>query len=495
MPSVNNLKEWENGARLTSRRIVARSAAWRLLEVSGSEALSFGFMVLLARILGPQDYGVVTPAALFVASAQALLTRGIPAAIVQQSGLQPTFLDTAFWANLLLGCILSLVMLIISEPIANLLDEPALGQVLIGLSPLPLICAAVGVYHAQLRRAMEFRSLAMRTQACVVVGGIVGTVFAFSGASFWSLVAQQLSYTLTNLVVLILASGWVPRWRLNMGELRHFYRFSCQTSGTALLETASNSGLPFLIGTQLSSDSVGLFFLARRVVLSLSMFTHSSINELSLPVLSRLFENRKKHRDAAYFCLRMASVITLPAFVGVAVFAEPLVSLIFGTVWLNSIETLQILVLAGVLQVLPSVAGQIFTSTGQPRHELQITAVTCFLVVTLVGVLASRGIAAAAVGVAVAYAVAVPLTLMRLRSAIGISLVRLTRDQAPIWIGVTMMALAMRIIGPHLANILPLAGQLAIELCCWAFGTGILILLSLSEARRWLSARLLSGIQ
>lgn len=473
----------EDVAGLTSRRVVARSAGWRLLEVAGSEALSFGFMVLLARILGPQDYGVVAIAGFVIVSCQLLLTRGIPEAIVQRRDLSPEHLDSGFWANVLFGVGLSLIVLMVAAPSAILLQQPQLRGVLMGLSPLPLLFAAIGVYQARLRRAMQFRSLAVRTQACVLAGGIVGSILAYSGAGFWSLVAQQLSYTATNLVVLILATRWRPRWRLNRAEVRSFYQFGIVVSGRTLLDTLSQSGLPLLVGMHLPASQVGLFFLARRIVFSLSMFTHWSVNELSLPVLSRLSEHPEKHREAVYFCLRIASLITLPAFVGVAVFADPLVHLIFGTAWLNSIETLQILVLAGVLQALPSVSGQIFTSMGQPHLGLQISVGTCLLIVILVSLLAAHGIAAAAAGVAVAYVVAVPLTLMRLRTAVGISMTRLVHDQAMVWGGVALMAVIGRESAAQLSDALPLAWQLSVQLSFWALGTAAIVFAALPEAR------------
>ncbi|MGZ8370178.1 MAG: oligosaccharide flippase family protein [Caulobacteraceae bacterium] len=481
----------EDGSREHRPRIIITSALWRLFEIAGAEVLSFGFMVLLARLLSPEDYGLVASAALFVVSCQTLLMRGIPDAIIQADVIPDALLDTAFWINLGIGCALSLALIALAAPSAALLGQPDLRNVMFGLAPLPPLFAAIGIYHAQLRREMKFRKLALRTHAAVFSGGAVGVALALSGGGFWSLVCQQLSYTAVNLLVIAFATGWRPRMRFEAEAARSVRGFGSTVSAAAFLDTLSHGGLAFIVGLRQPAAMVGMFFMARRVVFSLSMFTHWSVNELSLPVLSRVARAPERHREAVYMCLKLASLITVPAFAGVAVFADRIVPLAFGPDWAASTGALQVLLLAGILQAVPSVASQVFASVGQPHHTLQINIVTSVLtvvLVVLVGLLAGYGIAAAATGVLIAYAVAAPLALLRLRSSVQLSLLRLGREQAPIWLGIGALSLAVAAIDRILPADLSLVAVLVAELGIWALGVALIVYLALPQGRSWIAA-------
>jgi O-antigen/teichoic acid export membrane protein len=145
-------------------------------------------------------------------------------------------------------------------------------------------------------------------------------------------------------------------------------------------------------------------------------------------------------------------------------------------------RTLQILAVSGIFQALPSVAGQVFSSVGQPRHALLIAVVVSVLLVSLVGILAQYGIAAAAWSVVIAYLVATPLTLVRLRAVVGLDLVRLVREQAAIWIGVAAIALTVPAVGDLLPNTLPMIGRLLIEVCLCALAFVCIALVTLPKS-------------
>lgn len=474
-------------------RIIVTSALWRLLEIAGAEVLSFSFMMLLARLLSPADFGLVASAALFVVSCQTLLMRGIPDAIIQAEVISSALLDTAFWINLAIAAALSVALIALAAPSAWLLGQPDLRNVMFGLAPLPPLFAVIGIYHAQLRREMKFRKLALRTHAAVLSGGLAGVALALSGAGYWSLVCQQLSYTVANLLVIAFATSWRPRMRFDAKAARTLRGFSSTVSAAAFIDSLSHGGLAFIVGLRQPAAMVGMFFMARRVVSSLSMFTHCSVNELSLPVLSRVARDPEGHREAVHMCLKLASLVTVPAFAAVAVFADRLVPLAFGSEWAESTGAVQVLLLAGILQAIPSVVCQVFASIGQPHHTLKINIVTSTLIVVLVGLLAGHGIGAAATGVLIAYAVAAPLALLRLKNSVQLSLRRLSREQAPIWLGIAALSLAVAVIDRILPSGLSPAAVLAAELGLWAFGLALIVYVALPEGRSWIAAFLSRG--
>ena len=249
----------EDIAALTSRRVVARSAVWRFFETAGSEVLAFAFMIVLARLLGPEDYGIIAIAGFFVISSNAILSRAVPEAIIQSGEISDAQLDSGFWANMLIGFGFSLIILATSIPIAIILDEPKLTGVFIGLSPLPILFAAVGIYQAIFRRGMLYKNLAIRTFICVFIGGTTGIVLAWFGAGVFSLVGQQIAYILANLLALIIGCRWRPKLRIDYTCLHEFRHISKHISIVSILQIFSYHGLGFLISFFLPTAQVGFF--------------------------------------------------------------------------------------------------------------------------------------------------------------------------------------------------------------------------------------------
>lgn len=473
---------------------MARSAVWRLAEVAGVEALSFGFMTFLARLLVPADFGIVAMASFFTTLSQPLLFHGLPLAMIQADDLGEARRDSVFWANMACGIALSSALLVLCWPVSLLMGKPMLGWVLAALAPLPLLFAAIGVYQAGLRREMGFRSLAIRAVCSVCAGGTVGVALAFGGWGVWSLVSQQLAYAAMNLAVLLMAGHWRPAWRLDWSDIRALSRVGGQISGTTLLDTLSQSGLLLLIGFSLPAAEVGLFFLARRLVLSLFLFTTCSISEISLPVLSRLHAKPEAHRDAVYTSLRITALTCLPAFGGVALTAKPLVEALFGNHWLGSVRALQLLVLAGIPQALQIVAMTIFTSAGAPKHALWVSALVSPILLFLVGVLSRYGLAAVASGVCAAYFFAALFTLALLQRVLHLCLARMAREQLPIWLAAAAMAWAVLLIKSFEQQDWTPAAQLMLESAAGVLAFGAVLGVLAPDLARWVMGLAYAGL-
>nr|MBA2624810.1 oligosaccharide flippase family protein [Acidimicrobiia bacterium] len=194
MTSVGETEADELGSA-SLRRSAVRGVGWSALQTVASRSLSTVVFVVLARLVEPEDFGLVAIASVFVALLTVLADQGFGQALVQRPVLERTHLDTAFWLNVTIGALLALLLAGTAGAIANLFDEADLAPLLRALAMVPLISALGVVPSSLLRRDLAFASLAVRGLVGTAAGGVVGIAAAVAGAGAWALVAQLVVQT------------------------------------------------------------------------------------------------------------------------------------------------------------------------------------------------------------------------------------------------------------------------------------------------------------
>jgi PST family polysaccharide transporter len=403
------------------------------MEVCGSEALAFGSFIVLARLLAPADFGIVSQATLMVMGAQLVLQQGLPEALVQRQGLAESHFDSAFWANLTLGGGIMAMFLAGAPLIASALDEPRLAQVLRWLSPTLLMFAASRIVLARLRRHLQFQGLLYMNVAATAAGAATGIVMALAGFGLWSLVAQQWAYAFAGLVIGWTFCRWRPMFRLVRGHIREFWTFSRFTILEAVLAFCARRLDLLILGLFWPAAEIGYYFLANRLLFSAGMMTYYSIGQLGLPILSKLTNDPEAFREAIYRMAKLVSLSCLPTLIGLALIAPMLVPLTFGAEWSASIAPFQALSALSVFYALNLSIGQIMLAAGYARECAMLSALSVVLFLLAVGIAAPHGITAAAFAGGIANMLVLPAYLLSLKRLFGIDLGRLLRDQAPLW--------------------------------------------------------------
>ena len=165
---------------------------WTVLESWGRRIFSYVVFFTLARLLLPEDFGLIALATTFISFASIFATQGFTTALVQRSELEPEHLDTAFWSNLSLGVLFTLITVGSSGFIAKIYHQPKLKLVICWLSLIFIINAFKQVQEAVLTRQLCFKVLAIRSLVVSFIGGIAGIIAAFSGLGVWSLIVHNL---------------------------------------------------------------------------------------------------------------------------------------------------------------------------------------------------------------------------------------------------------------------------------------------------------------
>jgi O-antigen/teichoic acid export membrane protein len=403
------------------RQKAAKGIVWSAAQTWGVRAISFLIMLVLARLVLPEAFGLVAYASVFIAFAQIFVDQGFSDAIVQCPKLELEHLDTAFWISLLAGALLTVVGIVASGAIAQLFREPKLAPIVGWLSPSFIFSALASVQQSLLRRQLAFKSLAVRSLAATIVSGLIAVSMAFLGYGVWSLVAKLLVGNLTYAVILWQVSDWRPGFRFSTRHFRELFSFGISILGGNCVDFFSLHADDFLIGYFLGSIVLGYYSLAYNLLIAMTDLLVAVPNVVVFPVFSRLQSELTRIKQLFYQVTQLQSIVAFPVFLGMSVTAPEVVTCLYGQRWNPSIAVVQILMLMGILRSASYFYSSVFKAGGKPSWRFGIWSLTALLNVIGFALVVRRGITAvAAVYVFIGYML-LPLYFLMIRSLIQVT--------------------------------------------------------------------------
>jgi O-antigen/teichoic acid export membrane protein len=332
---------------MTKRISLLNAVKWAYTATWGERGFSALFTLILAALLGPQSFGILSIGLIYIAFIQMFLDQGLAAAIVQRKNLERRHLDTVFWTQLVVSFALVVLSISLSRYWAAINHAPQVATIISVLSLCLPIDALALVPRTLLAREMDYRSLAIRSNASVLIGGVIGIVMALAGCGVWSLVGQQVIRELAKLILLWKLNRWRPHLDFSWMHLRDLMGFSLsefmgQLANFADLQTGS-----VLLGIFFGPLAVGLYRLAERLANTVVAAGSSSIQWVSLPEFSRFQDDEKQLRESVLTCIRLGSTVTVPALAGLAAVSAPLM-LVLGPKWTPAADVMKVLCVAGI---------------------------------------------------------------------------------------------------------------------------------------------------
>ncbi|MBO4205220.1 lipopolysaccharide biosynthesis protein [Micromonospora echinofusca] len=364
------------------RSRVRAAIGWSYLLTAGRVGSSILVTFLLARLLGPTEFGLLAMALVFITIAQTLIQQGLVSAIVQRDVLTPAHLDAAFGVLVLAGVGIGLLTAAASPLWALLNGTPGLTVICLALSPLVPVQALAIVPEALLRRELRFRAVAQRTLLAAVLSGIVGVALALAGAGVWALVGQQLVNGVVSMVVVWLVCPWRPGRRLRLGAIRELWAFSAHSASAGLGVLLSNRADVIVTGIFFGPVATGIYRLAARLPDLLVDVAVRSLQQVALPSLSRLQRDRAALAAHLTGLQHLGAVAGLPVLGILAATAGPLVALL-GPQWAGTETPLRLLCLYGAVNVYGVLLGPALQAVGEPGRLAVITWLRAVLGVTV----------------------------------------------------------------------------------------------------------------
>lgn len=345
---------------------MARGARSTATSQVVSQVVRLGTTVVLARLLVPEDFGVVALAGVIVVLVDHLKDLGTAPAVIQRASVGRALLDSVFWLNVGLGLVLSAGIALTAGWSADLLGQQSAAPVIRAMAVLTVITSLGQVHQALLRRAMRFTSLALVAVVDGVVASAVSVGLAFAGQGVWSIVVGNIVGAFVSTAFLWRMSRWRPSLSASAAELRGIWRFSMHLFGANILWfVVLGQADKFIIGRFLGLVDLGTYALAQRAVSYPLSSVASVVGQVLFPGLSRLQEDRPAMARMFIRASAGVAIILLPAMAGLAVVAEPATHVFFGSKWEHLPPLVWVLAPAGAAQAVTSLVYHLTTAIGR----------------------------------------------------------------------------------------------------------------------------------
>jgi O-antigen/teichoic acid export membrane protein len=351
---------------------VVSSAAWAAVETWGRQVAMFAVFIILARHLGPEEFGLATLAMIAPTILATVVTRGIPDALVQRAEIEPIHLDSAFWLLVATGATLSALIWAFAGVVAEAFGEPLLEDLVRWTGIIVVVQSLAAVPTAVLKRELNFRLFTLRTLTGTMVGGTVGLTMAIAGYGMWSLVLMQVAKAIVETTVILLGSSWRPRMAYSYARCRELFGFA----GPVIVQTLwtfVNEEIPkVILGLFLGPVAVGVYAIARRPLDLLGEFLLGPLAAITMPAVARVQREPDKIDHFFNTSVRMAAIAGFPAFVGFAAIAPVAVPLVFGPQWASAVVAVQILMILGLQRTIDSLCAYTILALGHSKLVLKL---------------------------------------------------------------------------------------------------------------------------
>jgi len=350
-------------------------------------ALNLASVMVLARLLTPQDFGLVAMVTTITSFLRIFNDAGLSTATVQREGITHAQVSNLFWTNVALGGMITLLLAVSAPAIAWFYNEPRLVGVTLALCSTFLLTSSAVQHLAVLKRQMRFKMIAFIQISSISIGVGAGIGMACLKYGYWSLVGMQLSTPIVAFFMIWWAAGWRPQWLTRRSGTRSLLSFGANLTVSSLLWSVARGSDGLLIGKFYGSAPLGLYSRAAALLSRPMEQLISPIEAVFVPTLSRLQSQPERYRRIVLQAYDFIALAVFPLSGLLLALSHPLTLVVLGRKWEGAAIIVAGFTLVALYTPVASVANWLLTSQGRGRDFLVLSTVgSCVTVVAfLVG--------------------------------------------------------------------------------------------------------------
>ena len=413
------------------RHKTLKGTVWSSVERFSVQGIAFLVMIVMARILTPDDYGLVGMLTVFIAVSQSLVDSGFSQALIRKQDRSETDNSTVFYFNIAVGIILYLILFFCAPLIAKFYEEPVLTPLTRLISLSVIINSFVVVQRALLTVKIDFKTQAKASLSAAIVSGIVGITMAYTGFGVWAIVWYQLVNLAVNVGLLWILSGWRPCMTYSWASFRELFGFGSKLALSGILDTIYRNIYLIVIGKVFKAADLGYYTRAHQFADFPSSNVSGILQRVTFPVLCTIQDDLSRLQSVYRRFLRVSAYVVFPLMTGLAAVAHPFILLVLKEQWLFSATLLSIISLGMMWYPVHAINLNLLQVRGRSDLFLKLEVIKKILGVIMLVITVPMGLVAMCVGTVINSIIAIVINTHYTGKLIDVGFLTQMRDLAP----------------------------------------------------------------
>lgn len=394
---------------------------WTFGERITAQLVTTIVTIVLSRLLDPQHYGIISIVTIFISFCNIFVSGGFGSAVVQKKDANEDDFNTAFVISFSMSIIIYIVLFILAPTIASFYDMNELIWV-IRIMGIRLIFASLNtIQHAYIQKQMKFKKFFLATLIGTIISAIFGITLAFMGCGVWALVAQYLTNTIIDTIVLLFVGGWIPKFIFKKKNAKQLFSFGWKVLATEFIYTIEGDIRGLIVGKVFGPSYLAYYDQGKKYPSLFVTNINNSINKVMLPAYSKNQDDKEKLKEMLRKSIKVGVFLLAPLLIGFALVANNFISLLLTSKWLEAVPYIQIFCLVYLTRPLETSCHQALLAIGASGTVLGIMiGINIFALLTvLVAVYAFHSVFLIAVGNLLSTIVSICLFMLMTYKKIG----------------------------------------------------------------------------
>lgn len=327
---------------MVKRESVLNNLIWRFLERCGAQGVGLVVSIVLARLLAPEDYGLIALVTVFTSILNVFIDSGLGTSLIQKKDTDDLDFSTVFYFNMVMCLVLYGLLFAFAPLIAAFYAKPQLTPVVRVLGLTLIISGVKGVQHSYVSKNMLFKRFFYATLGGTIGAAFVGIYMAYRGYGVWALVAQSLFNHAVDTIILWATVKWRPKWMFSWARMKGLFSFGWKMLASGLLNTVYNDIRQLIIGKRYTTSDLAYYNKGALFPRAIVTNINSSIDSVLLPTMSAEQSDRVRMKVMTRRAITTSTYVMMPMMMGLAVCAVPLTRLVLTEKWLPSVLFLRI---------------------------------------------------------------------------------------------------------------------------------------------------------
>jgi O-antigen/teichoic acid export membrane protein len=402
--------------------VVIKSIKWSLLDRVFSAVSQFAIGILIARVLLPRDYGLISMLAFFMSISQLLIDGGFTTAIIQKKNISQTEQSSVFFVNLILAISIYCILYLTAPFISNFYNEPQLVNI-IRVMGLLLISSSLGlIQNALLTKSLDFKSLTKISLTASLISGICAYILALNNFGVWALVLQQLMRSMILNIFLWLKSKWRPSIVINLKAISELRKFSINILFSGLLNAIFDNIYYAVIAKLFSANKLGFYTRANQLQQFPVSLISSVVQRVFLPTMTNFSDDTVKLKYYYKNSIKVLALLVFPLMMLFNLLSGSIVFILLTEKWLPLVPMLQIMLLYGMFYPIHAVNLDILNVMGRSDLFLKLEIIKKIIIGLTLIITSQLGINAMILGTLVLTIGFLPLNIFYVNKVINYKL-------------------------------------------------------------------------